>query len=98
MSKLPLATCTKRALIVASALLMVLYVIDFLWLQHRVNHPTAGKAFDTVKFYWAATLKGGKVEIYYDQPQTETCVCSLFPHLGYRPCWYVGRMTVRVVR
>jgi hypothetical protein len=51
-----------------------------------------------VQFYWATPIKGGKEEIFFDQPQMETCARSLFPHFGYRPCWYSGGKTVREIR
>ncbi len=89
---------TKRLLIALPILLMLLFGDDYLWLRFRISHPEAGKALDTVEFYWATPLKDGKEEIFLDQPQTETCVHSLFPHLGHKPCWYGGEQTVRVIR
>jgi hypothetical protein len=50
-----------------------------------------------VTFYVATPLKNGKLDIFYDQPQTEVCVYSLLPHAGYRPCWYAARQTVRTI-
>ena len=46
---------------------------------------------------YATTLKNGKLEIFYNQPQTEVCIHAIFPHAGYRPCWYATRNTVRTV-
>jgi len=48
-------------------------------------------------FYYATLRKDGRVEIFWDQPQTEICVRSLLPHAGYRPCWYARRSPVRRV-
>ena len=45
--------------------------------------------------YYATDVKGGKVEVFYDQPQTQTCVHSLFPHGGYKPCWRFDRSGIQ---
>jgi len=82
----------------AGALLLILYAADDFWLRLRMRRPEAGAAFAAVQFYWATSIKGGKEEIFFDQPQSEICVRSLFPHLGYRPCWYSSGKTVRVIR
>ena len=52
---------------------------------------------ETLTFYYATQLKNGRVQVYYDQPQTEVCVRAVFPHGGRRPCWYARREPVRRV-
>jgi hypothetical protein len=42
-------------------------------------------------------LKNGRLEVFYNQPQSEVCVYALFPHSGYRPCWFAGRSKVRTI-
>jgi len=37
------------------------------------------------------------MEIFTDEPQTETCVHSLFPHDGYRACWYIPHGAVKQI-
>jgi hypothetical protein len=60
------------------------------WLAAAVRpHP-----FDTLVFFLATPLKNGRVEVFYDQPQTEVCVRALFPHFGRRPCWYARRQRI----
>jgi len=87
-----------KAILIAIPLLMVaLYTVDYMWLRFRMTYPSSGPAFGTVRFYLATPIKGGKEEIFFDQPQTETCVRSLFPHLGYSPCWYSREKVVRVL-
>ncbi len=96
-----LGRVSSRIKAIAIAFLLLpgaLYAADYLWLRIRVNHPNAGLAFGTVQFYWATPLKNGKEEVYFDQPQTEACVRSLFSHFGYRPCWSSSRETVRVIQ
>ena len=41
--------------------------------------------------YYAVPQKNGKTEFEPGEPETQTCVNSIFPHLGYSPCWYVKR-------
>jgi hypothetical protein len=48
-----------------------------------------------VTSFMGTGTKGGRVEIFADQPQVETCVHSLFPHDGYRACWYVSKNGVQ---
>jgi hypothetical protein len=52
---------------------------------------------ETLTFYYSTQLKNGRVQVYYDQPQTEVCVRAIFPHGGRRPCWYARREPVRRV-
>jgi hypothetical protein len=52
---------------------------------------------ETLTFYYSTLLKNGREQVYYDQPQTEVCVRSVFPHGGRRPCWYARREPVRRV-
>jgi hypothetical protein len=47
----------------------------------------------TVRPYLAVGLKSGKSDLYFFDPQKQTCVNSLFPHMGYNPCWYVRKHT-----
>jgi hypothetical protein len=37
-------------------------------------------------------MKDGKTQFIMLDPETDTCIRSLFPHFGYRPCW---KMTSR---
>jgi hypothetical protein len=70
-----------------AALAAIVYAGDFLWFEYRVRNAKLNDPLETVTFYYAAAMKNGKVEVFYDQPQTQTCVHSLFPHQGYTPCW-----------
>ena len=42
-------------------------------------------------------MKDGRVQIFTGANQTETCVNSLFPHFGYRPCWYVRQNATQLL-
>jgi len=76
------------ALTVLVALPVVVYVGDALVLRYRIGR---GGALETMTVYLATRLKSGKLEVFTDRPQTEVCARALFPHFGYRPCWYVRR-------
>jgi len=86
---------SRRAILVIGAVLAVLvalpvvaYVGDALVLRYRIGR---GGALETMTVYLATRLKSGKLEVFTDRPQTEVCAHALFPHFGYRPCWYVRR-------
>jgi hypothetical protein len=79
----------KRIAVVVIAALLAMYIVDWLWFLHRSSNPN--NALGSVTYYYANALKDGKAEVYFDQPQTEVCVRSLFPHSGHNPCWYASR-------
>jgi hypothetical protein len=80
----------QRTLLGALVLLVLIYAGDFLLLRYRIatNHGPFGT--DTVRTYYAVPQKNHKTEFLFDEPQDETCVHSLFPHLGDEPCWYLS--------
>jgi hypothetical protein len=69
------------------ALIALLYAGDFLWFEYRMRNAKPNDPLEVVTFYYATDIKGGKVEIFDTEPQTATCVHSIFPHQGYKPCW-----------
>jgi len=75
-------------LAVAAALV---YAVDAAVLRFRA--ATNRNAFGTVTVhpYYAVDRKDKKTEYMYEDAQDETCVNSLFPHLGDTPCWYLRR-------
>jgi len=73
------------------------FVSDYVWIEYRLGHLAGPDALGTVTYYYATPLKNGRLEIFYNQPQTEVCVYALFPHAGYRPCWFAVREKVRSV-
>jgi hypothetical protein len=72
------------AIVVAA---VALYAGDFAWFEYRMQNAKPNDPLETMTFYYATDIKGGKVEVFDDQPQTAICVHSLFPHAGYKPCW-----------
>ncbi len=73
------------------------YVVDAIRVRVRLATGGPSKAYDTVTVLYAAGMKGNKYEIYGDQPDTETCSRTLFPQLGYSPCWYVREHTTKML-
>ena len=82
---------SRRALYVAPlALLLLLYIGDFLLFSLR-DAPTS--SVHRVRLL-AIPDKGNRVEYQIDVQQPEEdvpCSRSLFPQGGNRPCWYVRR-------
>lgn len=76
----------------ATLLIAFVYLGDYL----AVRFPGSRSPFGSVNVqpYYAIHLKNKKTEFDFNvPPQTEVCVRSLFPHLGYPPCWYAMRQT-----
>jgi hypothetical protein len=77
--------------------LAVVYVVEDVRVRYRMRRAETEEVMGAETFYYATLRKDGRVEIFWDQPQTEICVRSLFPHEGYRPCWYAHRSPVRTI-
>jgi hypothetical protein len=69
------------------------FMIDAGVLRYRAagNHNAFGTV--TVHPYYAFPRKDKKIELVFDDPRDETCAHSLFPQMGYPPCWYLGSHT-----
>lgn len=91
-----LRKASLAALIALCSLFISLYAGDYLVLRYRVAAHGPDAATSGVPTFYAAPLKNGRLSVYYDQPQTQTCVRSIFPWLGYEPCWYVRRHTINM--
>ena len=91
------AKLSERTAITALAAFAIVYAADYAIFQHKVSRNGGAAALGSVTSYYGTALKDGKMEIFTDQPLTETCARSLFPHSGYRPCWYAGRNNVRPI-
>lgn len=83
---------TRLALIVA-ALLVLLYVGDYLSVRLPIPKERAAFSTVTVRPYYDVKLKSGKSDFYFLDPQPQTCVNSVFPHMGFTPCWYLRKHT-----
>jgi hypothetical protein len=86
----------RGTLFLAMAMLALVYAGDYAVVRLRAAYPRLGSAYDSVQMVrlYAIALKNGRTEYELDarQPEvTAACVRALFPHLGYRPCWYLRR-------
>jgi hypothetical protein len=77
--------------LIALLALAGLYAGDFFSARYRIpgNRQTLGSV--QVQTTFAVRLKDGRIEYMLGDTDTETCVRSLFPQLGYTPCWYLSR-------
>lgn len=77
------------------ALLGLLYAGDYLFAAARKHNPKAGNAFGTVtvQHYYSIPQKDGRAQLVFQDPQTQVCLRSLFPHFGFVPCWYARRQS-----
>jgi hypothetical protein len=69
----------------------MVYGGDYVTVRYRIPRSRSPFATVTVQRSYAVTKKNGEPDFYFDPPQEKTCVRSLFPHLGYVPCWYLSR-------
>ena len=68
-----------------------LYVGDYLSARYRIPSDRQTLGSVQVKTLYAVRQKSGRIEYSEGDTETEPCVRSLFPHLGYIPCWYLRR-------
>jgi hypothetical protein len=81
-----------RILIFVLGLLAAVYAADDLSVRYRI--PNSRQPFGTVTVQrYDAISEKNKTEFVYEGPIHQTCVRSVFPHLGYQPCWYLSRHT-----
>ena len=67
------------------------YVGDYAILRYRVAANRAPFGNVAVRSYYAVQEKNNKTEYVFKSLEDQTCVHSLFPHLGCPPCWYLNR-------
>jgi hypothetical protein len=78
-----------RRIVTGVALLVcVLYIGDYISVTYASNEPL--DKVQITKFY-AVPQKDGKTSYEPAEPESQTCVNSIFPHFGYNPCWYLKR-------
>lgn len=76
----------------------LLYLGDYAVLRYRIARNRMPYDTVTVQVYYAVPQKTGKMEYDFQSSQQETCVTSLFPHLGDLPCWYARKHTDREIK
>jgi hypothetical protein len=87
----------KRIIAVLLVLLAALYICDYISVRYRIPQDREPLGTVEVQRYYAVHLKSGKTEITYDGSENQVCTNSIFPHLGYDPCWYARRHTRKMM-
>lgn len=80
-----------RILTIAFVLLAIVYLCDDLAVRYRIPRSREPLGAVTIQRYDAISEKNNKTEFDFESPITVACVHSLFPHMGYQPCWYLRR-------
>jgi hypothetical protein len=83
----------KNIALIIVALLALVYMGDYASVRIPIPKGRAPYSTVTVRPYYDVGLKSGKSDLYFLDPQKQTCVNSLFPHMGYNPCWYLREHT-----
>jgi len=82
----------QKLVVALIALAMVAYVVDFAQLRYRVWRNANPFGTIQIEKYYAVHQKNNKTEFMFPHEiQSQDCVHSLFPHMGYSPCWYLNR-------
>ena len=87
----------KRILAIAVLVLALVYAGDYVSVRYRIPRSRDPYGSVPIRRYIAVTQKSGKTEFYFDPPTVQVCVHTLFPHLGFAPCWYLNRHKVQRV-
>jgi len=81
----------RSTLILVVAALALFYVGDYVLIRYRAAAHKNAYGAVAVQPYYAMHLKNGNTEFSFQPNETQTCVNSVFPHLGMTPCWYLRR-------
>lgn len=87
----------KRTVAVAVLALALLYVGDGLSVPLRAKWGGNPYGSVTVTRSYSVTKKDGKPDFYFNPPEAQTCVRTIFPHFGDPPCWYLSQHTQQEV-
>jgi hypothetical protein len=81
------------------ASLVLVYIGDYLFVRFRMTRNLSGDPFESrmIERAYGIPHKNGSAEIVTDPPESETCVHSIFPHMGYEPCWYLNRNSKNII-
>jgi hypothetical protein len=83
----------RRFLVGTVVALVFCYVSDDLMIRYRMRRSPSAYGQVTVHRLDTIPEKNGRMEYVPEPPVVETCIHSLFPHIGYLPCWYLSRKT-----
>jgi hypothetical protein len=83
----------KRFAVICALAVILAYAADFLVLRARRQQFGSVR----VRVMYAVKLKNRQTEYLPEEPQQISCVNSLFPQIGYAPCWYLTRHRTRTI-
>jgi hypothetical protein len=87
----------RRIAAIVIGILAALYFGDYLSARYGIpgHRPTLGTV--QIQTMYAVRQKDNRIEYTLGDVVTQTCVRSLFPQLGYAPCWYLtGHATKQI--
>jgi hypothetical protein len=87
----------KRLLLWTIAAIPIVYACDYVSVRYRIPGNREQTGTVATRREYAVKQKNKKTEFYFDPPRDETCSHSLFPQLGYPPCWYLERHKIERV-
>lgn len=89
----------KGTILALIAALVLIYAGDYLFVRFRMTRNLLDDPFETqmIERTYGIPHKNGSAEIVNDAPEPETCVHSIFPHMGYTPCWYLNRNSKTII-
>lgn len=89
----------RIALVALIGAIVVVYAFDYLFVRIRMAQKKTNDPFETLKIEptYAIPHKNGSAEIVVGDPEFVICVHSLFPHMGYTPCWYLNRSSKNII-
>ena len=76
---------------IALGVLAAFYFLDYLSARFGIpgHRPTLGSV--QVQTMYAVRQKNSRIEYSLGDIVPQTCVNSLFPQMGYTPCWYLAK-------
>ena len=75
----------------------MVYAGDYCLVRYRIRSSRNPFGQVTVQPVYVIHEKNGKIEYQFADPETDVCLHSLFPHMGYSPCWYLSRHTEKQI-
>ncbi len=78
--------------------LVLLYGGDYVSARFRLPNDRQTLGSVDVQIMWANKQQNGRIAYELGDTETQPCLYSLFPHLGYTPCWYLTRHKNQVIK
>lgn len=78
--------------------LALLYGGDYVSARFRIPGGRQTLGTVEVRTMWAIKQKDGRIDYELGDTQTQPCLRSIFPHLGYTPCWYLRSHADQVIK